>query len=299
MNGIVVLDKPADISSARLVGRIKRLFQAGKVGHAGTLDPFATGLMICLLNRATRLAGFFLHDDKTYLATLRLGQETDTLDATGTITATHDLEAGRLSENEIARICRSFEGESWQVPPAYSAVKHQGIPLYKLARKGVTVEKPPRRIMISKIDVKSVCLPEVTIEVACSGGTYIRTLGADIGRELGCGAHLTALRRTESSGFTMAEAWTPADLENMAAGDTLSDSLIPMNRSLRRMPAYPADRTLAAKIRNGLRIDLKTLGPPPPTDRQGHFQVIDDNGDLIAVMEIKEESLGYCCVFPD
>ncbi|MFP4039877.1 MAG: tRNA pseudouridine(55) synthase TruB [Desulfosudaceae bacterium] len=296
---MVVVDKPADISSAKLVGRIKRLFQAGKVGHAGTLDPFATGLMICLLNRATRLAGFFLHDDKTYLATLRLGQETDTLDATGTITATHDLEAGLLSGDEIVRVCRSFEGESSQVPPAYSAVKHQGIPLYKLARKGVTVEKPPRRIMISKIDIKRVCLPEVTIEVACSGGTYIRTLGADIGRALGCGAHLTELRRTESSGFTIAEAWTPADLENMAAGDNLPDCLIPMNRSLRRMPAYPADRTLAAKIRNGLGIDLKTLTPPPPTDRRGRFQVIDDNGDLIAVMERKEESLGYCCVFPD
>jgi len=298
LNGIVVVDKPADISSAALVSRVKRLFAANKAGHSGTLDPFATGLMICLLNRATRLADFFLHADKTYQATLRLGVETDTLDSTGAVTATRDIDTLDVTADDILRACRSFEGKSLQEPPAYSAVKHRGTPLYKLARQGKSVRKPARPIRISRLSVTDIRLPAIAFEVSCSGGTYIRTLAADIGRELGCGAHLSALRRLETGGFSVDDAATPAQLEAMAADGTLAERVIPMNAALPQMPAVPIGHGLAEKIRQGRTLDEKMLGRAPGTDGQGRFKIVDPDGRLAAVAERTQNGLRYCCVFP-
>ena len=208
LHGVIIIDKPPGITSAKVVSQVKRAIGAPKVGHAGTLDPFATGVLVCLLNRATRLAGFFLSAEKIYEATLCLGVETDTLDFTGTKTASHVVDAKDISEARIKEVFKKFEGEFDQLVPAFSAVKHKGTRLYKLARKGAAVPEKKRGVTISSLVVEKIDLPRIHFRVACSGGTYIRTLGADIGRQLGCGGHLEALRRTVSSGFDLGEAVT-------------------------------------------------------------------------------------------
>ncbi|MGD8740958.1 MAG: tRNA pseudouridine(55) synthase TruB, partial [Desulfobacterales bacterium] len=217
-NGIIVVDKPQNISSARVVAEVKRLLDARKVGHAGTLDPFAAGVLVCCINDATRLARFLLAGNKTYDATLKLGIETDTQDMTGTVTAVKPVKD--WPEDAIKSAVKKFEGQIEQQPPVFSALKHKGTPLYRLARMGTPVQKPARKVHISKINILEVKLPLVHFEVACSAGTYIRTLCADIGQQLGCGGHLLALTRTESSGFKIQQALSLARLEKrVAAGD--------------------------------------------------------------------------------
>jgi tRNA pseudouridine55 synthase len=177
-SGIIVVDKPADITSARVVARIKKFFGAPKAGHTGTLDPFATGVMVCCINNATRLSRFFLHGNKKYEALLHLGIETETQDSTGTIIATCD--EVHFSDKTIQTVFKQFEGTLYQHPPIFSALKHKGIRLYKLAREGKPVQKPPRRISISYIKILEIDQPLIRFEVSCSAGTYIRTLCADI-----------------------------------------------------------------------------------------------------------------------
>ncbi len=183
LDGILVIDKPANLSSARVVAAVKKALKAGKAGHAGTLDPFAEGVLICCINQATRLAGFLLHGTKKYIAELKLGQETDTQDLTGTVVATANTVD--YSPQTIQSVFESFKGSIEQLPPVYSALKHKGVPLYKLARRGQPVQKPPRQVQIYDICVDDVDLPYVRFEVSCSAGTYIRTLGADIGQKAG------------------------------------------------------------------------------------------------------------------
>ena len=203
-NGIIIIDKPAGITSAKVVARLKEIVGARKVGHTGTLDPFATGVMICCLNRATRLARFFLSGDKKYKAVLCLGEETDTQDRTGkTISVCKDLE---FSDKEIRDVFKEFEGPVAQMPPVFSSLKHKGTPLYKLARQGKPVQKPARQIVIHYLKISDSDLPEIHFEVSCSSGTYIRALCADIGKRLGCGGHLKSLRRIESCGFSIDQA---------------------------------------------------------------------------------------------
>ncbi|MGM0453701.1 MAG: tRNA pseudouridine(55) synthase TruB, partial [Thermodesulfobacteriota bacterium] len=223
-NGVLIIDKPADMTSADVVKRIKRLPGVKKAGHTGTLDPFATGVLVCPINRATRLAQFFLHSRKTYAATMHLGIETDTQDHTGRTVATHAIE--NIDEPAISVAVDGFIGQIEQVPPVFSALKHEGVPLYKHARNGRPVEKPPRRVHIGRIDLVGVRLPEIDIEVSCSGGTYIRTLCADIGRRLGCGAHLCRLRRTETGGKTLAEAVSLSELQAVESMGRLKWKLI-------------------------------------------------------------------------
>ncbi len=201
MHGIFVIDKPENISSAAVVARLKKILGVRKAGHAGTLDPFATGVLVCCVNQATKLARFFLHSNKKYTAVLKLGVETDTQDLTGTVISR--CEDINFDEKKIKSVFEKFKGAIEQVPPVYSALKHEGVPLYKLARQGKPVQKPPRPVFISCLNIIEINLPEISFEVSCSGGTYIRTLCADIGAELGCGGHLKELRRTESSGFPL------------------------------------------------------------------------------------------------
>ena len=225
-SGVIIVDKPPDISSAKVVAVLKKLFRAKKMGHAGTLDPFATGVMVCCMNKATKLAGFFLKDEKTYVARLRLGIETDTQDLTGNIVS--GVTAVDLPENRINAVCRQFEGALEQVPPVFSALKHKGVRLYKLARSGKPFQKPARRIYISYIKVLDINLPDVRLEISCSAGTYIRTLCADIGTALGCGGHLRELRRIQSSGFLITEASPLPELEGLSAAGKLSTRRIGM-----------------------------------------------------------------------
>jgi tRNA pseudouridine55 synthase len=297
-SGILVVDKPADMTSARLVAVVKKLSGARKAGHAGTLDPFATGVMVCCLNKATRLARFFLHGRKIYETVLCLGVETDTQDSTGTITSTCDkLE---FSEKTIRTILKRFEGPVKQYPPVYSALKHKGIPLYKLARSGKPVQKPARGITVYSINRIEINLPEVHFEISCSAGTYIRTLCTDIGRALGCGGHLKALRRIESSRFSLQDAITLPEMEDCSLSGTLSNRLISMADALKGMPEHIADGAFTKHLRAGAIVTENDFPSGGLVNPGGFIKVVDTNKGLIAVLNRipKSSRFRYCCVFP-
>jgi tRNA pseudouridine55 synthase len=301
-NGVIVIDKPRSITSARAVTAVKKALNAGKAGHAGTLDPFAEGVLICCVNQATRLAAFLLHGSKKYVAVLKLGQETDTQDLTGTVVST--AKSVDYSQQTIQSVFESFKGPIEQLPPVYSALKHKGVPLYKLARRGQPVQKPPRRVHIYDIRVNDVDLPYVRFEVSCSAGTYIRTLGADIGKKLGCGGHLNALKRIESNGFTLDQAIPLSALAELARSRKLSQKLISMKDALPDMPEFYADDPLVEKIRHGQKLTANDLIGSNGTARDrkagDYLKIIDQEEDLIAIVE--QNSTGdrwnYCCVFP-
>jgi tRNA pseudouridine55 synthase len=300
MNGILVIDKPAGISSAGVVERVKRLLAAGKVGHAGTLDPQATGVLLCCVNQATRLARFLLEGPKTYEAVMRLGVATDTQDAGGEVIARRPV--GAIAAAELEAVLRRFQGPGWQRPPAFSALKLDGVPLYRMARQGRPVQKPARRIELHRIRLLAAELPEVRFEVRCSAGTYIRTLCADIGEALGCGAHLAQLRRTECHGFTSGQALGLEALAGLAAAGRVGEALIPMAQALPGLPETVAGEALAQKVRHGHPVTRAMLadaagGAPPP--EAGFFKLLDAAGQLVAVLRAvpQSEALFYGCVF--
>ena len=297
LNGILLVDKPAGITSAKVVARIKKIFGARKVGHTGTLDPFATGLLVCCINRATKLARFLLHGNKKYEAVLHLGIETDTQDSTGIVTSTCDNVL--FSEIKIRSVFSQFEGSIEQVPPVYSALKWKGTPLYKLARSGKPVQKPARRITIFNIEILGINLPLIHFSISCSAGTYIRTLCSDIGKFLGCGGHLKELRRIQSGGFSITEAVKLSEIENFALSEKISDRIISMSNALQDMPEHIADKGLAEKIMHGNIITKKDLRPVHTEASESFIKIVDINNDLIAVLKDTKESdrYGYCCVF--
>jgi len=232
MNGVLVADKPAGWTSHDVVSAVKKRLGAKKVGHLGTLDPMATGVLPLVVNKATRYARFLDGGKKVYLATMELGVETDTYDIEGTVVAASEVTA---TEEDVLRVMAEFTGTLRQVPPMYSARKVKGVPLYKLARKGVVVEREAREIEIFSNEVLGVKLPLVTFVVSCSRGTYVRSICHDVGVALGCGARLTALRRTACGEFTEAEAIGPD-----SPPDELAAAIIPLEEALKRCGAEGA-----------------------------------------------------------
>lgn len=222
INGFVVVDKPAGITSHDVVSRVRRILGTRKVGHTGTLDPFATGVLPIAVNEGTKSIPFLDEGSKTYEAMLRLGVTTDTLDMTGTILSESDCTA--ITQEQLISCLSGFTGSISQIPPMYSAIKQNGQPLYKLARQGVEVERVARAVEIFTIELLSFDLPHASIRVICSRGTYVRSLADDIGRQLGCGAALQELRRTASGPFTISDAVTLAELE-ASVGEGRIDSL--------------------------------------------------------------------------
>jgi len=217
--GVFLVDKPVDVTSFKVVSRLRRILNIKKIGHAGTLDPFATGLLIVCAGRpATGLISQFMEGEKEYLATLRLGIETETQDTEGTVILRSPI--GEIASSQVEECLQKFRGRQMQVPPAYSALKHKGKPLYYYARKGIVVNKDPREVNISTLErtdgdrTLNEIDANLCIRVICSKGTYIRTLAADIGKSLGCGAHLVQLRRTRSGCFTVDESLTWDDLND-------------------------------------------------------------------------------------
>lgn len=297
ISGILIVDKSAGISSAKVVARVKKLLKARKAGHTGTLDPFATGVLVCCINRATKLSRFFLHGEKKYEAILHLGIETDTQDSTGKVTNTYNnIE---FSEKTIRSVFKQFEGTITQLPPVYSALKYKGIPLYKHARKNKPVQKPARRVSILSLEILEINLPTIRFEVSCSAGTYIRTLCADIGEALGCGGHLKELRRTESSGFTIKDAATLEELEKSALSEDLSDRIISMSNALKDMPEHVADKTLAQKIMHGNIMTKNDFLPEKGNLEEGFIKIIDADNSLIAILKYNNDNntYEYFCVF--
>lgn len=214
MDGILIADKPQGMTSHDVVDFIRRRFGLKKTGHAGTLDPMATGVLVMLLGKATKLSNELMAHDKEYHAEMILGQASDTGDAWGKLEVTDSKI--ELSSERVHEAFRKFTGEIYQTPPMYSAVKHNGKKLYELARKGITVEVKPRKIKIEKMEITGISLPQIEFKVLCSKGTYIRQLCIDIGLELGCGAHLSKLRRTRSGDFRIEQAVRLDELERMS-----------------------------------------------------------------------------------
>jgi len=224
-DGVLLVDKPSGLTSHDVVDRVRRHFGFNKVGHCGTLDPAATGLLILVLERATRLQGRLMSDDKTYEGTMRLGIATDSQDADGQVISEKPVPP--LTADDIEVALARFRGDIQQVPPMVSAVKHQGTPLYKLARKGKTVEREPRLVHVYDLRVLQLDLPRIRFRAACTKGTYVRTLCSDIGDVLGCGAHLSELRRTCSGNFDVKEAQT-LDAILKCNREQLKDLIIPI-----------------------------------------------------------------------
>ncbi len=228
MNGVIVIDKPKGVTSHDVVASVKRKLKASKVGHLGTLDPNATGVLPLVINKTTKLAIYLGGVRKAYTATMKLGEETDTYDVEGKVTNSFPID--NISDDDIKSALKGFVGRIDQVPPMFSAVKRKGTPLYKLARKGVVVEREPKEIEIYAIEVVDISPPYVVFNVECSRGTYIRTLCHDAGRTLSCGGHLTDLRRTLSGPFTIDDAVSlDADTETTRA------ALMPVEAVLARL----------------------------------------------------------------
>jgi tRNA pseudouridine55 synthase len=302
LNGVLAIDKPADQSSAKTVAVVKRLLGVAKVGHCGTLDPFATGVLVCCVNQATRLARFFLRGRKSYTAVLRLGTQTDTQDATGQVVET--ARVPQLQTDRLAEVFNRFEGDILQQPPVYAALKHQGTPLYKLARTGKPVQKPPRRVTIDRIRITDVRLPDIQFDVICSAGTYVRTLCADIGRRIGCGGHLTSLRRTASSGFSIEDAIPLEVLEALESAEQRRKRLTHMSDALKGIPEVEAKQDLLEHIAHGRPLTSRHVSPKsmdlcsaPASD--AYLKVVDAGRELRAVIRYIPESSAYdyCCVF--
>jgi len=206
MEGILLVDKPTDHTSHDVVARLRGKLRMKRVGHAGTLDPMATGLLIILVGKATRVSQYLMSLDKEYEGTIELGKVTDTQDAEGEVLESIPVPA--FSEADILAAVKSFLGDQYQTPPMYSAVKIDGVPLYKSARKGEEVEREPRFIRVMSWEITRFALPRLDFRLRCTKGTYVRTLAHDLGRKLGCGAHLAALRRTASDKFHISQALT-------------------------------------------------------------------------------------------
>ena len=226
MDGILCVDKPVGFTSHDVVALVRRRFRLEKVGHGGTLDPSATGLLVLLLGKATKLSDRVMGGDKVYKGVMRLGVETSTQDAAGEALRTGDLV--KVTESALREVMASLTGDQFQIPPMVSAVKMGGVALYKLARKGEVVEREPRLVHIYEFKLLEFGIPDSQIEVRCSKGTYVRTLCHDVGMKLGCYGHLATLRRLKSGNFDLAQAITVESLKKLHTQDDLSPFLLSM-----------------------------------------------------------------------
>jgi tRNA pseudouridine55 synthase len=296
-SGFLVVDKPGNMTSAAVVAKIKKMTRVHKIGHTGTLDPFATGVLVCCINKATRLADFLLKGNKTYQALLCLGISTDTQDATGAVVHRADGNVF-FPDDRLKTVFDRFKGKITQMPPVYSALKFKGVPLYKWARAGKAVQKPARSIEIEDIHITHVDLPHVGFEVTCSGGTYIRSLCADIGASLGSGGHLKELRRTASGFFSIDQALTLGDIEKQTIVGTWADHLVPMTVVLGDTPMFSASGVIVEKIRNGVRLTLNDLFLEHVKPDPGRIAVVDEHNNLIAILHHEKDSphFSYGCV---
>ena len=260
ISGIVVLDKANGLSSNAALQEVKRLYEANKAGHAGSLDPLATGVLPVCLGEATKVSQFLLDSDKRYRARIKLGIRTDTGDSEGSIIERN--ERIRVSREAIERALTKFKGEVEQVPPMHSAIKMNGVPLYKLARKGIAVEREPRLVTLYQICLVEFVNSELELEISCSKGTYIRTIADDLGQILGCGAHVIELRRTQAGVFTEKDSISSEELalekENRGL-DKIDQFLIPMDRAIQDLPEVNLPSITASHVKNGQAVLVRHL----------------------------------------
>jgi tRNA pseudouridine55 synthase len=286
LDGVIVVDKPEGLTSHDVVNRMRRLANTRKVGHLGTLDPMATGVLPLVLGRATRLAQFFSSGEKTYDARVQFGWATDTYDREGAA-ASAPVEP-HFTRAELETVLAQFRGTIMQTPPPFSAKKVAGTPAYRLARKHIAVELAPVEVRVLALTLGEFDGTEARISVRCSAGTYLRGIAHDAGRELGCGAFLTALRRTVSGEFTEGQARTLEALEELARGGTLDQALIPASQVLPEIPNAIVDGLTAGQIRQGKDFRLS-----PFVERAGskYVKALSPDGDLIAIGEVRLPNL--------
>ena len=282
MTGIILIDKPKDITSFGAVARVRRICGEKKCGHTGTLDPMATGLLTVMLGGATRFSELLPSHDKAYRAEFRLGTVTDTLDITGKVLETRPVSANAA---QVAAALAEFVGEIEQLPPMYSAVSVNGKRLYDLARQGVEVEREPRRVTVYSAEILEAneSAGEYAVSVECSSGTYVRTLISDLGEKLGCGAVLTELRRTAANGFKIDSAVTLEALSQAAESGELDRLIIPVDRALEEYPIITVSAAQARRFGNGGELSLERLKYPRTL---GLFRIYDRDGAFMGLGEI-------------
>ena len=272
MNGIVIVDKPAGWTSQDVTARLRRVFQTRRIGHGGTLDPMATGVLPVFVGRATRGVEFFEHAEKTYEATLRLGLTTDTEDITGTVLEEREV---TTSQQELLRVLEQFRGQIQQIPPMYSALKVNGQKLCDLARKGREVERQARTVTVFELECLSFSPPEAGLRVRCSKGTYIRTLCKDIGAALGCGGCMASLRRVSAGQYTIAEA---VPLEELLETDTPGSYLRGVDTLFREYEAVTLTAKQALRCRNGNSFSVKLP--------DGMYRAYSESGEFLMLAKV-------------
>jgi tRNA pseudouridine55 synthase len=286
LSGLLLVDKPEGPTSAYVVARVKRILGAKKVGHLGTLDPFASGLLPLGINDGTKIAEIFLSAQKSYRGVIALGVDTDTQDSTGKVMREKPVSA--LNDAELKKLRQAFTGTLMQTPPMFSALKKDGVRLYHLARKGQTVERTPREIKIETLRLWTTSRAEIGFELTCSKGTYIRTLAADMGTFLGCGAHLKSLRRLACGNLSVENAIRIDDIE--AAKERGEVPLLSLNDALGHVRAISLDDRMLSSIRMGRQEVLAVLGVPKEEDKM--VRLVDAEKNLVALARWDEEGAG-------
>ncbi|HSB34696.1 MAG TPA: tRNA pseudouridine(55) synthase TruB [Nitrospirota bacterium] len=293
MDGIVNINKPAGITSHDVVLHARRILGEKRIGHTGTLDPLATGVLVLCVGRATRVAQYIEAAEKEYRAVMRLGVITDTLDAKGRVLENRTYSPPR--HGELDRVIRRFTGIQFQTPPAFSAVKIGGTPSYRLARQGMAKPNKPKQVTIHEIELLSYENPLVGLAVRCSKGVYIRSLCADMGDALGMGAHLVSLERTRSGRFSLAEALTLEELQTLAAAGDVDRAIMPIDRALAEFPAVSLTEAESVRIAHGNRLP----GPETVLNLPGGLcRLHDPSGRLLALARLDQGVFSPEVVFP-
>lgn len=293
MNGIILIDKPKGYTSFDVVAKMRRLCKTKKIGHAGTLDPMATGVLPILVGNATKFQELLQNSDKEYLATFKLGITTDTEDITGKVLSTSPV---KVNLYDIKNVIQKFIGEIYQIPPMYSAIKVNGQKLYELARKGLTVKREPRRVNINFIDLLDFNKEDnlLKILVSCSKGTYIRTLVKDIGEALGCGATLTELKRTLACSFSLSECMSIEEVEKLSNNNSLFENVVPISSALKKYKEVFVSTAQATRFKNGGALDINRISLKNFFDKE-IFKVF--NGSEFLGLGIVNLNKNQLCVF--
>ena len=281
VHGVFLLDKPQGVSSNDIMQKVKRLFKANKAGHTGALDPLATGMLPICLGEATKFSQFLLDSDKRYVVTAKLGERTDTSDAEGQVVQSREV---NVAEADILAALPALRGEILQVPTMFSALKHNGKPLYEYARAGVTVEREARPITIFELKFIDYQAPFLTLEVHCSKGTYIRTLVDDLGEALGCGAHVTMLRRLAVADYPIEEMMPIEDLALLAdsfPSSELDRLLLPMDTAVASLPQLNLTAEQTKAVGFGQRVKFEN-----PQALSGLVRLFSENGQFLGIAEI-------------
>ena len=283
IDGVFLLDKPQGMSSNDIMQKVKRLFQANKAGHTGALDPLATGMLPICLGEATKFSQFLLDADKRYVVTAKLGERTDTSDAEGQVVKTRPV---NVETSQILTALEQFRGDILQVPTMFSALKHNGKPLYEYARAGITVEREARPITIFGINFIEYQAPSLTLEVHCSKGTYIRTLVDDLGEVLGCGAHVTVLRRTAVADYPTEKMMTWDALQALAEQGDLDQHLLPIDTAVSKLPALKLNAEQSKGIGFGQRVKFAN-----EAKLRGQVRLFSDKNIFLGVALIDDNNV--------